>query len=61
MPFTDDEKRAWHEEKRRREGKSQTTSRPTPVTDCIHCGQPFGYGEGYISDDISLCDVCGGD
>jgi hypothetical protein len=61
MPFTDDEKRAWYEEKRRCEVKSQTTSRPTPVTDYIHRGHPFGYGKDYKSDCVFLCDLCGGD
>lgn len=61
MSFTDEERRAWHEEKRRREMKPQTTSRPIAVTECIHCGQPFGYGEGFISDEISLCDICDDD
>ncbi len=61
MSFTDEERRAWHEAKRQREKRSDNNSRPEPVTECIHCGSPFGYGEGYISDEISLCDACDDD
>ena len=61
MSFTDEEKRAWHEAKRLREMKPEIRSRAEPVTKCIHCGQPFGFGEGYISDEVSLCNLCDGD
>ena len=61
MSFTEEEKRAWHEAKLKREDRPEITFRTEPVTECIHCGQPFGYGEGYISDDVSLCDTCDGD
>lgn len=61
MPFTEEEHRAWHEDKRQRETKPQVIWRPQPVTECVHCGLPFGYGEGYISDEVSICDVCDGD
>lgn len=61
MSFTEKEKRAWHEAKRQREARPDINVRTAPVTECIHCGQPFGYGEGYISDEVSLCDACDGD
>lgn len=61
MSFTEEEKRAWHEAKLKREDRPEITFRTAPVTECIHCGQPFGYDEGYISDDVSLCDTCDGD
>ncbi len=61
MSFSEQERRAWHDEKRQREMKPQPASRPTPLTECIHCGQLFGLGEGFISSEISLCDLCGGD
>lgn len=61
MAFTDEEKRAWHEDKRKREAKPELVWQSQPVTQCIHCGALFGYGEGYISDEVSLCDVCNGD
>ncbi len=61
MPFTDEEKRAWHDAKREREARPETIWRPQPVAECLHCGAPFGHGEGHISDEISLCDVCNGD
>jgi hypothetical protein len=59
MPFTDEEKRLWHEAKRSREWASEPApQRPAPVTSCIHCGRPFGNGEGIITDEFSLCDMC---
>lgn len=58
MSFTEEEKRAWHEAKRKREVLPEIKLRTAPVTECIHCGRPFGYGEGYISDEASLCDAC---
>jgi hypothetical protein len=61
MPFTEEEKRAWHDAKRKREVRPDIKLRTALVTECMHCGQPFGYGEGYISDDVSLCDACDGD
>jgi hypothetical protein len=61
MPFTEEEKRAWHEAKRKREVRPPIKLRNASVTECIHCGQPFGYGEGFISDDVSICDACDGD
>lgn len=61
MAFTDGERRAWHEAKRKRETKPESVRRSQPVTLCIHCGVPFGYGEGFISDEVSLCDICDGD
>jgi hypothetical protein len=61
MSFKEEEKRAWHESKRQREKRPEIIWRPQPVTECVHCGSLFGYGEGYISDEVSLCDVCNGD
>lgn len=61
MPFTEEEKRAWHDAKRKREVRPKIKLRAAPVTECIHCGQTFGYGEGFISDDVSICDACDGD
>jgi hypothetical protein len=61
MSFSEEEKRAWHEAKRESERQPAISFRAAPVTECIHCGQPFGFGEGFISDEVSLCDVCNGD
>lgn len=61
MAFTEEERRAWHEAKRQREMRPEPRWRPQPVTECVHYGRPFGYGEGYISEEVSLCDVCNGD
>lgn len=61
MSFAEQEKRAWHVAKRQRELPAEVRSRPPAVTTCVHCGRPFGYGDGYISDEVSLCDLCDGD
>jgi hypothetical protein len=61
MSFSEEEKRAWHKAKREREWQPPISAGAAPVTECIHCGQPFGFGEGFISDEVSLCDVCNGD
>lgn len=61
MPFTDEEKRAWHDEKRARERQIQPLHRPSPVAVCVHCQNPFGINEGVVTDDVALCDTCSGD
>jgi hypothetical protein len=59
MPFSDDEKRRWHEEKRKREPEPPTW-KPEPVAICVHCQNPFGINEGTITLEVSICDVCNG-
>ena len=61
MPFTDEERRKWHEDKRAREHRHQGFPRPTPAAICVHCDNPFGIGEGIITDEVALCDICSGD
>ena len=61
MPFTDEERRAWQDAKRRREEKPDFTWHEVPVTECMRCNISFGFGEGRISDEISLCAACEGD
>jgi len=61
MAFTDEERRQWHEEKRRAEWRPAVAVRPTPVAVCVSCQNPFGIGEGVITDEAALCDVCNGD
>ena len=39
------------------EERAITTRHTEPVTTYIHCGLPFGYGEDYISEEVSLCDA----
>ena len=60
MTFSDDEKRRWHEEKRNRE-LERSRRRPEPVAICVHCQNPFGIGEGTITPEFAICDVCDGD
>lgn len=62
MPFTEEERRLWHEEKRARERRQEPAPRrPRPAALCIHCNNPFGYSEGAITEEAALCDICLGD
>ena len=61
MGFTEEEKRTWHEQKRECEQRPELGYRPNPIAVCIHCQNPFGIGEGMVSDEGALCDVCSGD
>ena len=61
MPFTDEEKRLWHEEKKKRENRPTAVFRSEPIAVCVHCQNPFGINEGVITSEVALCDVCNGD
>lgn len=55
MPFTDEEKKAWLAETRECEDDSAL-----PII-CDHCGNPFHMGQGVVTSDMALCDICNGD
>lgn len=59
MDFTDEERRAWHDLRRRGEGATDEDSSPAPNV-CLHCGNPFASGDGVVTDDAAICDVCNG-
>ena len=61
MPFTDEEKRLWHEEKKKRERRLTPLIGSDPIAVCAHCENPFGISEGVITPEVALCDVCDGD
>jgi formylmethanofuran dehydrogenase subunit E len=61
MSFTDEERRAWHEEKRVREQQPNHSQQEAPAAICGHCGNPFGWSEGNPNSEFPLCDVCNGD
>jgi len=61
MPFTEEEKRRWYEEKKMREQGTSPDSPPIPLAVCLHCQRPFGINEGVITAVIALCDICNGD
>ena len=61
MPFTEEERRAWHEEKRAREDRPMPVYRPLPIAECVNCQNPFGINEGVITDEAALCYICLGD
>ena len=60
MPFTDEEKRLWHEEEKR-ERRITPVIRSEPIAVCVHCQNPLGINEGVITPEVVLCDVCNGD
>jgi hypothetical protein len=49
------------EQRRREETLSLAVKRMRPQHICLHCGNPFEPGQGVVTDDGSLCDVCNGD
>lgn len=61
MPFTDEEKRRWHDEKRKREYRPTRVFGSESVAVCVHCQNPFGRSEGVITPEVAICDVCNGD
>lgn len=61
MPFSDEERRAWHQEKQRREFRPPFEWKEEPVAVCVRCHNSFGINEGIIADDVALCDLCNGD
>ncbi len=62
MPFTDEERRGWHEEKQARERREEPPPRRAQAAAiCIHCDNPFGHGGGVITQEAALCDTCLGD
>jgi len=61
MPFTEEEKRAWHEAKRAHGHRLRPVHAPAPVAVCVHCQNPFGANEGVVTGEAALCDICLGD
>lgn len=60
MPFTDEEKHRWHDEKRKREYRPSQAFRSESVAVCVHCQNSFGINEGVITPEAAICDVCNG-
>ena len=61
VPFTEEEKRLWHEEKKKREHRPMPVFRSEPIAVCVHCQNPFGINEGVVTPDVAICDICNGD
>jgi hypothetical protein len=61
MPFTEEEKRAWHEAKRLREERPLPARQVERFAISVHWQQPFGINGGVITEDAALCDICLGD
>jgi hypothetical protein len=58
MAFTEKEFQNWHAEKRKREHRADTVFKSEPIAICINCHNPFGFDEGMITDDVSICYIC---
>lgn len=61
MPFTDDERRRWHEQKRAREHRRTPVYQSELIAICVHCQRSFGINEGMVTEEVALCDICNGD
>ena len=61
MAFTMDEFEAWHRAKLQREFRPTPSLEIPPVAECVHCGRPFGFSEGTITDEVAICDICNDD
>lgn len=61
MDFTDAERKAWHDERRRRGSSTVFEHDSVPVATCLHCHRDFPTGAGVVTDDAALCDICNGD
>lgn len=56
--FTDKERAAWQEDRRRgKQGDADTKTSSVSGDNCIHCGNPLGRAipDGY---EAALCDAC---
>lgn len=66
MSFTPEEIEQWHRDRRAVSDKIELdrlrewerSRRAIAVAVCIHCGNPFGLSEGYISDEVEMCYQC---
>ena len=61
MPFTEEERRLWREEKRRREERTPSRFQPEAIAVCVCCQNPFGINDGIVTEEVAICDVCNGD
>ena len=61
MTFSKEEFEAWHQAKLQREFRPTPQYRVPPIATCIHCHQPFGIGEGTMTGEVDICDICNGD
>lgn len=66
MSFTPDEIEQWHRDRRAVSDKIEADRlrdweclrRSSAVAVCVHCGNPFGIGDGYISNEVEMCYQC---
>ena len=48
MGFTDEEKRAWHLAKRKREAPAGVVWRAAPAAECLHCRAAEGMAKAHL-------------
>ena len=58
MAFTKEEFEAWYKAKIGRENRSSPEVLREPITTCIICNRDFGSGEGMITQEASICNIC---
>ena len=66
MTFKPEEIEQWHNDRKSVSDKIETdrladreaARRANAVAVCIHCSNPFRFGEGHISEDVEICYVC---
>ena len=66
MTFTPEEIEEWHRSRRAgydkieagRQVERERARRDAAIAVCIHCHNPFEFGEGVITDEVQMCYVC---
>lgn len=58
MPFTEKERREWHEARKNGESTDDYDHRSDSMYECLHCGNPFPPGRGIVTADAAICDIC---
>ena len=66
MTFKPEEVEEWHRNRRAESDKSEAgrraehsrAHRASAIAVCLHCHNPFGFGEGVITDEVQMCYIC---
>ncbi len=66
MTFKPEENEEWHRKRRAewaeieagRQRERERARRAAAIAVCTHCDNPFGFGEGVITDEVQMCYIC---
>jgi hypothetical protein len=59
MSFTEKEKQNWLKAKRQRDmGEAFEGDTASGSNICLHCGNAFNDGDGTVTEDAAICDIC---